>query len=392
MKKTILFFTVLTGLIACQNKDSKKLFKVSGTLKNTPAKMIYLEEIPMTNPMQRAVVDSATIGKDGKYELQTETKYAQVYNLRVDQNEYPLASVINDVSHLTLNASFSKENSLYAETYDVMGSPVSIRMKDFITNFNAKLQGIYMDAQHKDSLNGKPGTDSTMAALENHARKLGEEAKALSMDAINKAENPALAMFELGYYQSIANNPGFLMKPLTTPEVSEIVNKIWEKNGNHPGIVSIKNSLDQQVQKEQGWIGKQVPNLELPDVNGKNISLSSFRGKYVLVDFWASWCSPCRQENPTVVQAFKKFKDKNFTILGVSLDKPDGKSDWVKAIMQDNLTWTHVSDLKHWESPVVSMFQIESIPFNLLVDPEGKVIAQGLHGSELDKKLSEVLK
>ncbi|MFN5427984.1 MAG: peroxiredoxin family protein, partial [Bacteroidota bacterium] len=128
----------------------------------------------------------------------------------------------------------------------------------------------------------------------------------------------------------------------------------------------------------------------LPDPSGKMISLKSFRGKYVLVDFWASWCGPCRQENPTVVAAFNRFKDKNFTVLGVSLD--DNKAKWLKAIQDDKLAWTHVSDLKQWESIVVSLYQFQGIPYNVLIDPDGKIIASELRGDDLEKMLASVLK
>jgi peroxiredoxin len=129
----------------------------------------------------------------------------------------------------------------------------------------------------------------------------------------------------------------------------------------------------------------------LTDINGKEISLSSFKGKYVLVDFWASWCGPCRKENPNVVRVYNQFKDKNFTVLGVSLDRPGQKAAWLKAIQDDHLTWTHVSDLKWWDSSVVPMYQINGIPYNVLVDPQGMVIAENLKGSALETKLSDVL-
>src|SRR6185436_4514393 len=136
--------------------------------------------------------------------------------------------------------------------------------------------------------------------------------------------------------------------------------------------------------------GKQAPEIIMPDPTGKEIRLSSFKGKYVLVDFWASWCRPCREENPNVVLAYQNFKNKNFTVLGVSLDK--NKQAWTKAIMKDGLTWDHISDLQEWYSPVVGLYEIDGIPFNVLVNPEGKIVAQGLRGSELHQKLSEVLK
>jgi peroxiredoxin len=126
------------------------------------------------------------------------------------------------------------------------------------------------------------------------------------------------------------------------------------------------------------------------DVNDKPVSLSSFKGQYVLLDFWASWCGPCRRENPNVVKAYNRFKDKNFTILGISLDQD--KAKWLKAISDDNLPWTHVSDLKGWGNVVGQQFQVQSIPANFLLDPTGKIIGSNLRGEELEKKLEEVLK
>ncbi|MFN8689449.1 MAG: peroxiredoxin family protein, partial [Cyclobacteriaceae bacterium] len=135
-------------------------------------------------------------------------------------------------------------------------------------------------------------------------------------------------------------------------------------------------------------VGQLAPEISLPNPEGEVISLSSLRGQYVLVDFWAKWCGPCRRENPNVVKAFNKYKDKGFTIFGVSLDRT--REDWVKAIQEDGLTWTHVSDLKYFESQAARDYNINAIPFSLLLDREGKIIAKNLRGAALEMKLEEV--
>lgn len=135
-------------------------------------------------------------------------------------------------------------------------------------------------------------------------------------------------------------------------------------------------------------VGAMAPVFTQNDVNGKPVSLTDFRGKYVLIDFWASWCGPCRGENPNVVKAYNQYKTKNFTILGVSLDRPGKKADWLTAIKADGLVWTQVSDLKFWDNEVAKLYGIRSIPQNFLIDPNGKIIGKNLRGDELEKKLA----
>ncbi|MFM8850887.1 MAG: peroxiredoxin family protein [Cytophagales bacterium] len=154
---------------------------------------------------------------------------------------------------------------------------------------------------------------------------------------------------------------------------------------------SYTKELSNQVEKlKVTAVGQIAPEISLANPSGEIVKLSSLRGKYVLIDFWAKWCGPCRRENPNVVKAYKRFKDKGFEVFGVSLDR--SKEDWLKAIAEDGLTWTHVSDLKYFESQAAKDYNINAIPFSILLDKSGKIIAKNLRGAALEKKLEEVVR
>jgi peroxiredoxin len=380
-----------------KSETTGKLFKVSGTLTNSKAKMIYLEEVPMAT-MQLSVVDSAAINASGAYELKTRTDADGIYALRLDKNQYPSVTLVKDTNEIVINASFNDKGNEYVHSYEIIGSPSSVKLKDYLTGFGNSLLELYNTGMKIDSLSRINSADPLINSLQSNRAQSSANLKNTTLVAIDNSNNPALGMYILGYYQTTRNqNPHFNLDPINDDEVSAIVNSVAAKFPTNAAVVSLKNQLDAQRKRleeqmaiSQKWVGKPAPEIIMPDPSGKELKLSSFKGKYVLVDFWASWCRPCREENPNVVSAFQKFRNKNFTILGVSLDK--NKESWTRAIMKDGLTWSHISDLKEWYSPVVGLYEFNGIPFNVLVNPDGKIVAQDLRGDGLHQKLNEVLK
>lgn len=175
--------------------------------------------------------------------------------------------------------------------------------------------------------------------------------------------------------------------PSDIPTLKVLFNKLDKKIRQSAGGIKTKTMLDKF---EAVSIGHQAPLFTSTDTAGHDLSLKSFRGKYLLLDFWASWCGPCREENPNVVAAYQKYSNRNFDILSVSLDQAGKKQDWMKAIAKDGLTWKHVSDLKYWSNAVAQLYMVRSIPQNFLIDPNGKIIAANLRGEALNQKLSEL--
>ncbi|RFS22822.1 TlpA family protein disulfide reductase [Chitinophaga silvatica] len=272
------------------------------------------------------------------------------------------------------------------------GSEATSELQQFMKDISAQSITLTEEMRKLDSLHGTMPDSlfQTEVAAFQKKEKDFEEGFFLMAD---KTKNPANAVFALSQVRSgeeFLAHKQVLTNLSTRFPKNTLVKSMTDKIAQLEKSNATAGAAEESDMPAGMKVGEVAKDFSLPDVNGKSVSLSSFKGKYVLVDFWASWCGPCRQENPNVVSAYNQYKNKNFTVLGVSLDK--SKDKWLQAIKDDGLAWPQVSDLKQWDAAVVSLYGINSIPTNMLLDPQGKIIAVGLRGPALEAKLKEVIK
>jgi peroxiredoxin len=259
--------------------------------------------------------------------------------------------------------------------YKIEGSQSHKDFDEFVKEFIPLAQQMSSMAGIINSTMPGPDRDS-LISMHNRMQQTVQR----SIDKlVNQKPNSVVTAFILAATYSFNENPAVLEE-----RYNKLQPAVKETEAGKQLAITIADS-------KIGAIGSMATDFTQADTSGVPVSLSSFRGKYVLVDFWASWCGPCRMENPNVVQNYKKFSPKNFTVLGVSLDRPGQKNKWIDAIHEDSLTWTHVSDLQFWNNAAAKIYKIQSIPQNYLLDPEGKIIAKNLRGEALEAKLCELL-
>ncbi|MBS7566098.1 AhpC/TSA family protein [Mucilaginibacter sp. Bleaf8] len=326
-------------------------------------------------------VDS-TMLLDGKFQFSGQITMPLIASVAIDHNNKGLQGLSekDDIMNLYL-----EKGNIYINGIDslshatITGSALNednqvIAPK--INSINSRAAALYKTIQA-----AKPDEQQSTVfqnSMQDKFKALQQEREGVIRDFISNHPNSFLSVLALNSLTGPSANP---------VTIASLYGGLSADLKNSDAGKQLQQKID--MLKVTG-IGAMAPDFTQNDVNGKPVKLSSFRGKYVLLDFWASWCPPCRQESPNLVRAYNKFKDKNFTILSVSLDKPDAKAAWLNAIKADGLTWTNVSDLKFWSNEAAALYYVQSIPQNFLIDPTGKIIAKNLRGADLEGKLIEV--
>lgn len=357
-----IFGLSLWFVLGCSNNN---VIHVSGTINNPGnVKVVAFYEGDRK-------LDSVYLADGNKFRFEREATQPRLLSIAVGNNKYPV--ILTPGEKLTFIADMHDP-----ENYSVEGSELSLLLKDFAP---LKRRKDFV----QDSLQG--------AFAKATAGKNAEEIESLRYDYLTEFKNK-LAEYThqaVAFANANKNLAGFYAISTLDPEIAEteIIRYATEIENRFTENRYVSQFKEEAAKLKKLAIGQPAPDFESFTPNNKPVKLSDFRGQYTLIDFWASWCVPCRQENPNIVKQYHAFKDKGFTILGISLDSNPGS--WMRAIQNDKLEWTQVSDLQAWSSDLIITYRIKAIPTSYLIDPDGKIIAKNLRGKELEQFLQQTL-
>ncbi|MGF7080387.1 redoxin domain-containing protein [Mucilaginibacter sp. UYCu711] len=376
MKKLILLALVIVPALVWAQDGTFTLKAKIGTEK-APAQAYLIYPIAGKYIIDSALLDNGAFTFKGTLAEPTSAQLVMDHHgvglAKLRGKPGDLQALYLDKGTITVNGKDS------AKTAIITGSSINEAYKKFILATSPPDKVIArINADYAAATAAQKNDQAFVAGLQARLSKANEEKKALLFDFAKK--NPtsyiglvALTQFAGDVIDAEQIEPVFKTLPAAI-------------QNTHLGVQIAKAIASTRATA----IGAIAPLFIQNDVNDKPVSLASFKGKYVLLDFWASWCGPCRKENPNVVKAYHQYKDKNFTVLGVSLDMPGKKADWLAAVKADRLEWTQVSDLRYSENAVAKLYGINAIPQNYLIDPNGKIIGKNLRGDELAKKLASI--
>ncbi|MCB2194249.1 MAG: AhpC/TSA family protein [Bacteroidetes bacterium] len=384
MKNVIRFIILAIIISSCETQPEH--FTISGEVNNANGEKLYLIELNTNNVI---LVDSIILNNEGVFSFKGQTDIPKFYALRTNPSNY-LTLIVHPHKQITVKT----DGKNLAKNPVIEGSAESQKITELRKRLDHSVERLDSLGEYYRSLIGSREINLVKDSLAQLSKKIIETHTDYTKSFIIENSNSLAGLMAL--YQQIAPRK-YVLSPKEDYEYFALVDSslmatIPESDAVqalHTQMHEINRQLKQEEEiNEVVGIGTIAPEIELPTPDGDTIKLSSFRGKYVLLDFWASWCRPCRVENPHLVKAYDKYKDKGFEIFQVSLDKK--RESWVEAIAKDQLHWPQVSDLKYWHSEPAKVYKVQAIPANFLLDKNGRIVAKNLRGDALDAKLSEI--